>query len=255
MGNGGRNPTGFIIYHRLVACVRQRHILILGGVVLLVLAAGCMGIGGDDGDDGGDGASADWCEPSQMSMTQTQGIDSESASVSVNGIVERDGRQVCHIAYEFADQPGYASADFYFSEDDSYFQAIYYDADGNVVQSVDMSQSVGDTGGTTTGGDDGMTDDGGGATDGTGGTGSASWCETSAVSMTQVQGLDSESASVTVHGLTQRDGRQVCQVTYDYPEGQSQYGAVEFFFTENNQYFHLVYYDHDGNVIREVDVT
>jgi len=232
--------------------MRRRHVLILGGLVLLVLAAGCMGIGGDDGDDGGEGASAGWCEPSQMSMTQAQGLESEGGSVNVEGIVERDGRQVCHIAYDFADQPGYASADFYFSEDDSYLQAIYYDADGNVVQSMDLSQSGGDTGGSAAGGDDGTTGGDGGAADG-GGTDSASWCDPS--SMTMGQGVDTERASVTVHGLVERDNRQVCQVTYEYPEGQSQYGAIEFFFTENDEYVHLVYYDHDGNVIQEIDVS
>lgn len=91
--------------------------------------------------------------------------------------------------------------------------------------------------------------DGGG-----GGSGDADWCGTGSI-----QGVASQQAggefSVDVRGTTERDGREVCHVAHEFEGGSAEYARMDAFFDEGQEYFELIYYDVEGNVIYEIDVA
>lgn len=121
----------------------------LVGVVVVVVLAGCTGgLGGGATEDGGDassggsggggaGASADWC-PEGASQQFANPETGERVSMDYQGIVERDGREVCHARWE-TNEGEVRAMDMYFTEDREYNVIILYDGDGNVVEEFDMS--------------------------------------------------------------------------------------------------------------------
>lgn len=99
---------------------------------------------GDGGSaSGGDGAdaSAAWCTD-QGSMAFANPQTGEQVSMEVQGIVERDGREVCKAVWE-TNQGDVRRIEMFFTEDRSYQVMVMYDAEGNVVNEVQMSGSSG----------------------------------------------------------------------------------------------------------------
>lgn len=118
----------------------QRTWMTIGAVVVLVALAGCGGVLGGDGGDGG-GSTPDWCQEGELDMSQmNQG--GQVDSVSVEGVVDRNGQDMCHIHYEFGgngQMSMIATADLYFTENQNTYEYIMYDSNGNVVSEVSQS--------------------------------------------------------------------------------------------------------------------
>lgn len=134
--------SGFTEQSRFASIVR-RKLIVVGAVLLLTVAAGCLGGGGGGGDSGS--GTPDWC--GQESVGQFTGVQDSEVTVSVEGMTERDGQQVCEVSYEFTDAESqqFAGMDVFYTEDRSYMVAVYHDGDGNVIQEIDLTER-GDTG-------------------------------------------------------------------------------------------------------------
>lgn len=92
-----------------------------------------------DGSDSQTGGSASWCQVGQTTSVS----DSAAASgmtFSVEGLVERDGMTLCRASFEMTgENAAYSRVDMLFSEDESHQEMVYYDAEGNVIQEVTVS--------------------------------------------------------------------------------------------------------------------
>lgn len=123
-------------------------------LVVIVGFAGCLGgLGGSPdgetpGDNGGDAnggtsgdaASADWC-PKGTTQHVANPQSGEQVSMQINGIIEHDGRQVCHAVWETNDAEGdIQKMEMFYTEDESYRKIIMYDENGDVVQEFEMTQ-------------------------------------------------------------------------------------------------------------------
>jgi|GEM_PF-2170604 len=141
----------------------RRKWVIIAAVGVLVVLAGCSGILGDDG---GNGSSPDWCATGQISAEQFQGTSGGEVTVNVEGLVERDGQELCKITYDYSDSQlsQYSQLELYFNEDFSTYEGVYYGPEGNEAATfdfsgmgsggVDTTTGGSDDGGTTTGGSD-----------------------------------------------------------------------------------------------------
>lgn len=215
-------------------------------VVAALALAGCAGADGGNGGNGagttvadggadGSGGSSSWC-PAGQSMQMANPQTGEQASWEVKGTVQEDGREVCRITWE-TNQGDVRRVEMFFTEDESYRKMVTYDADGNVVNEVQL------TGGNGAGGGDGASD-GGAAT-------AASWCG----EMGSIQFVDpqtGEQASFEAQGVVQYEGRQVCKAVWQTNQGEIR--RVEMYFNEDRSYQKLLYYDADGNVVNEIEV-
>ena len=97
-------------------------------------------------DDGGSGPATDgsvdhgetWCgEATSMQFMDPQ--TGEQASFDVQGLVEHEGRTVCKAVWQ-TNQGDIRRVEMYFNEDRSYQQLIYYDAEGNVVTTIQVGE-------------------------------------------------------------------------------------------------------------------
>lgn len=219
----------------------DRKLILVGAVVLLAFAAGCTGGGGD----GGGSGTADWCAGGTIEAIASQQAGS-STSVESHGMTERDGRDVCRVTFEVdGESTQFASMDVFFTEGEEYVELVYYDADGNVVGEFNYSGST-DAG-------SGGTGDGTGDGSGTPGE-SASWCQagqTTSASNPQ----EGSQTTFTVEGLVEHDGRTVCKATLEVSGQDAAYSRVEMFYDEDESYHHMVYYDQNGDVVYEFDVS
>jgi len=219
----------------------HRSWLLVGAVVLLAVAAGCVGVG--DGGGGGSGT-ADWCSSGAYEAVATQQAGG-SVTVESQGTVERDGRQLCHVSYEIEDESSqYARLDAFFDERQEYVEFVYYDAEGNEIGRMDYTGST-----------DGGSADDGGANDGTAGPGgAASWCpvgQTASVSDSQA----GSGMTFVVEERFERDGMELCRSSYEFTGEDTEYSRIDFVFNEEETFQQLVYYDEDGNVLEEVTVA
>lgn len=210
------------------------------GAVLLALAlvlAGCSG-GGNPLEDGttpqdGDGASTDWCRTgSSYSFANPQ--NGEQTSMEIQGIVEKDGRDVCKATWTTT-EGDVQRMELFFTEDSSYSSVVMYDGDGNVVSRYSGSDP-------TSG--DGATDV---VSDGTDGA-SASFCD-AGQSQQFVDPQTGEQVALEVEGVVTHDGREVCKAVYSTNQGDIQ--RIEMYYTEDDSYQKVVLYDGDGNVVGE----
>lgn len=215
--------------------------------VLLVAAIALAGCAGADGGSGGNGAgttvadggadgsggTSDWCSAGQ-SMQMANPQTGEQASWEVHGIVQEDGREACRVTWE-SNQGDVRRVELFFTEDESYRKMVTYDADGNVVNEVQLTGSA---------------NGGGGSGDGSGGTAVASWCGEMG-SMQFVDPQTGERASFDVQGIVQHEGQQVCKAVWETNQGDIR--RVELYFNEDESYQKLVYYDADGNVVNEME--
>jgi hypothetical protein len=97
----------------------------------------------------------------------------------------------------------------------------------------------------------GCTGGGGGG----GGSGSVDWCQSGTI-QTIANQQSGGSVSIQSQGMTERDGRDVCRITYETDgETNGEFARMDVFFTENQEYLELVYYDADGNVVGQVDYS
>ena len=134
--------------------MRMNNTVGLFAVVVIVVLAGCTGgLGGGASGDGGDassgenggnggGASADWC-PAGASQQMANPQTGERVSMDYQGIVERDGREVCYARWE-TNEGDIRAMDWYFSEDGEYSVMILYDENGDVVRELEMSAQSGE---------------------------------------------------------------------------------------------------------------
>jgi hypothetical protein len=219
-------------------------------VVAAVALAGCAGADGGNGgtgagttvaDGGADdaGGSSDWCEAGQ-SMQMTNPQTGERASWEVRGIVQEGGRQVCRVTWE-SNQGDVQQVELFFTENESYRKMVTYDANGNVVNEVQL-----------TGGDgaDGSAGSAGSGSSGDGGSTAASWCGEMG-SMQFVDPQTGERASFETQGIVDREGRQVCKAVWETNQGEIR--RVEMYFNEDESYQKLIYYDADGTVVNEIE--
>lgn len=127
------------------------------GIILIVVLAGCtggFGGGAEDGDTtGADGtsgangdadggaASAEWC-PEGTAQSFANPESGEQVSMEIRGVVERDGREVCHAVWETNNNEGdVQKIEMFYTEDREYQKVIMYDANGNVVEEFEMDRS------------------------------------------------------------------------------------------------------------------
>ena len=215
----------------------KRTVRILGLVLVVVLAGCAGGPGGDAGaadgttgeaSDGSDGASTDWCPRGQTSRFANPETG-EQVSMEIQGVVERDGRQVCRAVWE-TNQGEVRRIEMLFTEDGSYRKMISYDEDDDVVNEVEMTGPAGD-----------------GSADGA--SSSAEWCS-EASSMSFVNPETGEHVSMQVEGIVEHDGRQVCRAVWETNQGDVR--KVEMLFTEDRSYQVMITYDEDGEVVDEV---
>jgi len=95
----------------------------------------------------------------------------------------------------------------------------------------------------------GCTGSGGG--DG-GGSGTADWCTTGAFQTVAGQQADG-TMTVESQGTVERDGREVCRVSYAFEDTDSPYATVDVFFDEAQEHVEFVYYDADGIEVRRLN--
>lgn len=118
----------------------QRTTLAFGAVIGLVLLAGCAGV--LDGDGGGDGSSGpDWCAQSTIEAATNEQAPGDG-SVEIHGMVDRDDRRVCELSYEASSQQQYEEIRAFFNENVTYYQVVFYDSNGTVIDEMDMSERV-----------------------------------------------------------------------------------------------------------------
>lgn len=120
------------------------------GVLIIVVLAGCAGgFGGGEADGGadsngdtnGDASSAEWC-PAGTSQRFANPQSGEQVSMEINGIIERDGRDVCHAVWETNDGEGEVQKiEMFYTENREYQLIIMYDANGNVVEEFEVDRS------------------------------------------------------------------------------------------------------------------
>lgn len=127
------------------------------GILIIVVLAGCTGgFGGGaggggataaDGSSNGNGganggaASAEWC-PEGTAQSFANPESGEQVSMEIRGIVERDGRDVCHAVWETNDNEGdVQKIEMFYTEDRGYHVMIMYDGNGNVVEEFEMDRS------------------------------------------------------------------------------------------------------------------
>lgn len=202
---------------------------------------GNLGDGGTaaDGDGGGDGAvdggSTDWCREGE-SYSYANPQTGEQADMEIQGIVERDGRQVCKATWS-SNQGDVQRMEVFFTEDDSYASVILYDGNGNVVAEYsgsDPGADGGDSGDGAVGGEDGGTSD--------------SYC-VAGESTQFVDPQSGEQVSLEVQGIVTYEGNEVCKATWETNQGEVQ--RVEMYYTNDGSYQKVIMYDGDGNVVAE----
>lgn len=217
--------------------MKTNHVSLLLLVALVVLA-GCTGGGADGGtsgesdetttaDAGVGGSSSDWCNPGQTAQISNPETG-EEASWEIVGIVKEDGREVCKAVWE-TNQGEISRVEKFFTEDESYRKMISYDADGAVVNEVNLR---GDVAGA----------DGDESAD--------AWCDDSAT-MEFANPQTGEQASWVVEGIVEEDGREVCKAVWETNQGEV--GRIEMYFTEDESYRKMVTYDADGELIDEFE--
>lgn len=66
-----------------------------------------------------------------------------------------------------------------------------------------------------------------------------------------------EQTSMEVRGMVERDGRQVCQAVWETNanEEAGDVQKIEMYYTEDREYYEMVMYDGDGNVVEEFDMS
>jgi len=215
-------------------------------LVVCVLVSGCAGVGpgledaaeeaeeqanedgGDSSDDQQAASSDDWCPEGQS--TQYANPDTgQQVSLEFEGIVEREGREVCKAVWATDDPDGeVARMEMYFSEDDSYQEIITYDAEGNVVNEMRASGSGGSA---VSGGGDGE------------------WCADRSVQVNNPQ--TGEQASMEVEGIVERDGREVCHYVWETDDPDGEVARMEMYVNEDETYRETIYYDAEGEVVFE----
>lgn len=112
----------------------------LGAVLLVgvVLLAGCSGGGGGGGD--GNAGSADWCDQgSSYSFANPQ--TGEQASMTIEGIVDHNGRQTCKATWESDSSSSIARMELFFTENSEYTHVIMYDDSGNQLYEVESTST------------------------------------------------------------------------------------------------------------------
>lgn len=219
---------------------------LLSAVVLVVVIAGCTGgslpgMGGDtptpEPAAGGGGATgSDDCRTGGSYRWVDPGTG-EQVSLDVQGTVTHEGRQVCKAVYETTGSDAdYSRVVMYYATDDSYQKVVYYDAQGNVVNEIEAENPA--AAGTA---DGGGTAQGGTADD---------WCvEGQTASFADPR--SGQQASMEVKGLVDHEGREVCKAVYETDDPDTGYSRVVMFYTEDDSYRKIVYYDEQGNVINE----
>jgi len=152
----------------------------IGIVVLLVLVSGCSESGGGGSDptdsdaanpaegpagDGGDGMFGDGgssgCQAGQSTMFASPETG-ERVTLEIEGIVTHEGRELCKAVWESSDpDAGFARMEMFFEAGGQYQKIVYYDAQGNEVNEIEMNGSdtggMPGSGGMTPGGFGGMT--------------------------------------------------------------------------------------------------
>lgn len=241
---------------------RKRTIASTIAVVLVVVLAGCGGGGGGGGDgatsNGGDGAAANGGSggnggsgssavcPQQGSMSWTNPQTGEQVTMNVQGTTMRDGQEVCHATWQTNQDGGgtVAQVEMFFTEDGSYQEFVMYDSDGNVIYEGSSSD----------GGSGSM--DGGGGMDGSGdGSMAGEFCP-AGQSIQSANPQTGETASFEVEGIVSHNGRQVCKAVWTTStDSEGSIATIEYYYTEDNSYVHYIYYDSDGNVIVDQEIT
>jgi hypothetical protein len=90
---------------------------------------------------------------------------------------------------------------------------------------------------------------------GGGGSGTANWCGSGTIDAIASQQAGG-SMTVESQGTTERDGREVCQISYEVDgEANGEYARMDVFFSEGQEYVEFVYYDADGNVVGEMNYS
>ena len=151
--------------HRVV----QQKVLTLGAVIVLVTIAGCSGgiLGG-----GGSGT-PDWCNQNAFAELSAGAEMDENVSVNVQGMTQREGNQVCQVSYHATETANtmYQQVDLYYNQNGSYAVMVFIDSHGEEITELDvsgmmegsttdtggMTDTTGDTSGTTTGDTSGTT--------------------------------------------------------------------------------------------------
>lgn len=202
--------------------------------------------GGQDGGSQGSGSSSSWC-PAGQTTSFANPQTGEQASMTVQGVVTHEGRQVCKAVWESSGGDGQvAKMEVYFTEDESYRKVVTYDAEGNVVNEMQMAGSTG----SDSGGSSGQSGSATGTDAGDGGTGDQQWCvEGESFQFSNPQ--TGEQASMVYEGIVTHEGRQVCKAVWETNDPDGNVAKVEMYFNEDRSYQKTIYYDGNGNVVFE----
>jgi len=105
------------------------------------MTGGAGSFGGTGGSTDGMGAMTDvpasmWC-PEGQQMQRVDPSSGQRTTMSIEGIVEHDGRQTCKAVWEVSG-PDAERKEMYYTEDNSYLHVIGYDAEGNVVSEMKL---------------------------------------------------------------------------------------------------------------------
>jgi hypothetical protein len=193
---------------------------------------------GDGTDGAGDGGSTDWCREGE-SYSYANPQTGEQADMEIQGIVQRDGRQVCKASWS-SNQGDVQRMEVFFSEDDSYASVVLYDGSGNVVGEFSGSDPGAGSGDGAGGGDGSVGGDDGGS--------SASYC-VAGESTAFVDPQSGEQVSLEIQGIVSHEGNEVCKATWETNQGEIQ--RVEMYYTDDSSYRKVIMYDGDGNVVAE----
>jgi hypothetical protein len=238
-------------------------------VVLLVLVSGCSDGGGGgadptdtdagdsdglplgdgdgtsgDGGDGGDGAAGECGSGQSMSFADPQ--SGQQVSLDVEGQVTHDGRQVCKAVWETSgDDTTFSRMEMFYDPDGEYQVVRYYDNEGNLLFETNVTGGAG-------AGQDGPMGDGMAGTDMP--VGSGDWCaegQTTAFSNPQT----GEVTRLEIRGVQEHNDRQTCFAVWETDGGDGEIQRMEMYYTQEGGYTHVIYYDGEGNVVNEIEVS
>jgi hypothetical protein len=119
---------------------KNTKVLIILSVVLLIAFSGCVSKSGQVANtSGGDikvseVSGQDWCKSGTKMMTT--GGDGKQTSLTVKGMVNYEGREVCEASWDSSE----GTMTTYMNKDSTYYMMIVKDKSGNMIKKIDMSQ-------------------------------------------------------------------------------------------------------------------
>lgn len=64
-----------------------------------------------------------------------------------------------------------------------------------------------------------------------------------------------EQVSLEIQGIVEHEGRQVCKAVWETNDADGEYSRVVMYYSEDDSYQKIIYYDDQGNVVQEFEAS